>query len=236
MQNDYSNTWFDLFLQSFPAAQTEKEIAFLVRHLPQPNYTTVVDFCCGTSRHTRLLAARSYQMVGVDRSRIALAEAQRLSGPNITFYEADMRNFIPLPGSFDAVLNLWQSFGYFDNATNSDLIHQISQKLNSCGRFVLDIYHRGFFEHQQGERPFVKDGVSVIERKTMQDNRLTVQLIYGNAAKEDVFDWQLYTPDEVRELAASIGFHCCVACTDFDEHAAPTPTKPRMQFVFEKQT
>ncbi len=235
MLNAYSTTWYAFFLQSVPLSQTEHEVAFIARHLPRPAYTSVVDLCCGSGRHARLLAAQGYRVLGVDLHSGALAEARQISGAEVTYIEQDMRCFAQLPWTFDAVLNLWQSFGYFDEATNHDVLHQISQKLRPQGRFILDIYHRGFFEQHQGTRTFEKEGVLVTESKHMAGNRLTVNLVYGDSEGTDTFDWQLYTPDEMRELAEQCGFHCLVACTDFREAVPPSPAKPRMQFVFEKQ-
>ena len=77
MPNEYSATWFALFLQPIQRSQTESEIAFIVRHLPRPHYTSVVDLCCGTGRHARLLVARGYRMLGMDRDTAALEETIR---------------------------------------------------------------------------------------------------------------------------------------------------------------
>lgn len=235
MPNEYSATWFALFLQPIQRSQTESEIAFIVHHLPRPHYTSVVDLCCGTGRHARLLAARGYRMLGMDRDTAALAEAGRVSGNEVTYIAQDMRRFAELPGSFDAVLNLWQSFGYFDEATNRDVLRQINQKLAPKGRLILDIYHRSFFERHQGTRSFVKEGVLITESKYMTGNRLTVNLVYGDGEPTDTFDWRLYTPDELSELAEAVGFRCVVVCTGFDEEKPPSPANPRMQFVLEKK-
>src|SRR5690349_4380611 len=119
MTNSYSATWFETFLRDFSPAQTEREIAFLARHLSQPTYRRVLDLCCGLGRHAIPLAARGYQVTGLDRSADALAEARRRNHVGVAWVEGDMRDLAPLPGPFDAVLNLSQSFGYFDAATNT---------------------------------------------------------------------------------------------------------------------
>src|SRR5437868_10696271 len=62
MKNRYSTTWFELFLQPIQTVQTEREIAFVARQIPQPAYETVLDLCCGYGRHARLLAERGYRV------------------------------------------------------------------------------------------------------------------------------------------------------------------------------
>jgi SAM-dependent methyltransferase len=232
MTNRYSATWFEIFLESIQTVQTETEIAFLTRHLPNPPYTTVLDVCCGPGRHARLLAAQGYQVTGVDADRAALDKAGRLSGGQVVYRELDMRRLADLSGSFDAVINLWQSFGYFDESANADVLRQISGKLNPRGRLVLDIYHRGFFEQRQGAQRSERSGVAITETKYLTGNRLAVKLDY-DGREQDRFEWQLYTPDEIVTLAGRYGLTPLICCTGFDERQPASADHPRTQIVLE---
>lgn len=235
MKNKYSTAWLELFLEPIQPIQTEKEIAFLTYHLPNPPYKTILDVCCGQGRHSNSLAAKGYHITGIDLNQKALEKAERTSNGQTVYRKTDMRNLGELPGSFDAMVNLWQSFGYFDESTNRDILQQMSDKLNPMGRLVLDIYHRGFFEKHQGLRTFETSGLNITETKYMSDNRLMVKLDYDNIYEPDSFEWQLYTPDEIRELAQEMGLTCLIICTNFDEQQEATDNSPRMQIVFEKQ-
>jgi hypothetical protein len=53
--SSFSPTWFSFFLRPIAPAQTELEVAFVCRHLPQPNYNTAPDLCCGFSNGTKAL-------------------------------------------------------------------------------------------------------------------------------------------------------------------------------------
>ena len=66
-----------------------------------------------------------------------------------------------------------------------------------------------------------------------QGKRLTCTLSYDGRSG-DVFEWRIYTPDEIEELAARLGFRCVVACAWFDEQIAPSADHARMQFVLER--
>jgi len=231
--NQYSNTWFEVFLRSVPPEQTEKEAAFLLRQLPLPRHTHIVDLCCGAGRHARLLAEQGYCVLGIDLNPRILRKAKQ-SCDRVEYLALDMRCLRALSGKFDAVLIMWQSFGYFDERTNEDILRQIHGKLNPGGRLVLDIYNRRFFERSQGERSLTRDGVRVVERKHVSGKRLFVSLEYVDQGAIDRFEWQVYTPEELSSLVGRVGFASQVACTDFDESAAPSPDRPRMQFVLEK--
>lgn len=234
MVNDYSSEWFSIFLDPIQLEQTSREIDFLVRHLPQPAYRSVMDLGCGTGRHSNLLALQGYQVTGLDINPQALAKARTNAPAGADFINHDMRQLDSVPGNFNAVVSLWQSFGYFDEASNQDILRQTADKLTLNGRLILDIYHREFFERHQGERHFERGGVQIIESKSMLGNRLRVRLAYQSLGREDVFEWQLYYPDELIELIKGFGLQCVVACTEFDEAKPASKDSPRVQYVFQR--
>jgi SAM-dependent methyltransferase len=231
---EYSATWYQLFLESIAAEQTEREAAFVARWLPLPAYAAVLDLCCGQGRHARALAGRGYRVTGADGNAAALAAARRASDDSIVYLQLDMRCLDELPEVFDAVICLWQSYGYFDAATNTDVLRQIGRRLRPGGRLVLDIYHRGFFARNQGTRRFERDGRTIGETKRLDGDRLTVWLDYGPDRPPDTFAWQLFTPDEIEVLARQCGFELLLACAGFDEAAPASSEIPRMQLVFER--
>jgi SAM-dependent methyltransferase len=228
----YSAAWFDRFLRPIPAAQTEAEAIFLERALPLPGYSRVLDVCCGLGRHSRALAARGYQVTGVDCDPGLIAEARRLAG-GVTYYVADMRDLTPIPGVFDAALILWQSFGQFAPAANDAVLAGIAARLRAGGRFVLDINHRAFFAAHTGERRLERDGQVALERTSLAGARLQVTLDYGSGPP-DRFEWELFTPEEIAVRAAPAGLRLLRACSGFDLDRPADPAVPRMQLVFER--
>ena len=232
--SDYSATWYELFLQPIAPEQTEREAAFVARWLPLPEYGVVLDLCCGQGRHARALARRGYRVTGVDSNPTALEAARRASGDAITYLQHDMRHLEVLPGTFDGIICLWQSFGYSDAATNAGILRQVGAKLRPGGRLVLDIYQRSFFERNQGLRRFEFNGRTISETKRMDGDRLTVVLDYGRDLPADTYAWQLFSQAEIVSLARQCGFTPLLACAGFDEGTAPAAENPRMQLVFER--
>ena len=102
-------------------------------------------------------------------------------------------------------------------------------RLRPQGRLVLDVYHRGFFERHSGERSLERAGGSMRERSDLRGNRLRVWL-----DDRDVFDWRLFTPQELVAEAQEAGLESRVACTTWDESRPPSPKEARMQLVFER--
>ena len=183
-----------------------------------------------------MLANLGYNVTGLDINPYALkaARKQDIEG-KVKFIESDMRDLSQLREEYHAALNLWQSFGYFSAEENKEVLRQIHGKIRCGGRLVLDIYNRHFFKAHQGTRTIESGGRSIVETKYMIGDRLTVHLDYGPSVEPDLFEWQLYTPQDIGLLAESAGFRTVVACSGFDEQVPPAADNPRMQIVFQKE-
>jgi SAM-dependent methyltransferase len=147
--------------------------------------------------------------------------------------QADLRALPFRPGSFDAVVSLWQSFGYFDESGNTAALRQIRDLLRPPGVLVMDLYHSRFFERLQGERRSERKGTIVVERKTFEGGRLRVRLDYGRTGGGDEFDWQVFSPEEFSAFAGGCGLRVRSACSRFDLRSAPSAGVPRVQYVLE---
>jgi hypothetical protein len=126
-----------------------------------------------------------------------------------------------------------QSFGYFDPTTNRDVLGRLAVAVREGGRVILDLWSPEFFAAHQGERELKQPCGVVRERKHIEDDRLFVHLDYPDASQEK-FEWQLFSPEQMSAMAESVGLTQLVACTDFHETTPPSPTNPRIQFLFER--
>ncbi len=230
--NAYSRRWFKFFHIGIGEARTIQEAGFVCRCAPLPDFRKLADVCCGMGRHARALSSRGYSVIGVDRDSGAIAEARELGG-GPSYVHADIRDYRPAPGAFDVAIVMSQSFGYFDPTTNRDVLGRLSAGLQEGGRVVLDLWNREFFAAHQGERELETASGVVRENKRLNGDRLCVQLDYPDGAQEE-FEWQLFTPAKMISLAQSVGLTLILSCTDFDITIAPSPAKPRIQFVLER--
>src|SRR6266516_7942199 len=111
--NAYSDHWFKFFHIGIAETRTNQEIDFICACAPLPGFRSVVDVCCGMGRHARALSSRGYSVIGVDRDADAIAEARELAG-GPSYVHADIRDYQPEHGTFDVVIIMSKSFGYFD--------------------------------------------------------------------------------------------------------------------------
>jgi len=224
----YSRQWFTTFLGSIDESFVAREVEFIVRQIGLAK--SVLDLCCGPGRHAAPLAIRGYNVVGLDLDAIALRDA-RDRAPGSSFIRGDMRRLPLASASMDAVLCMWQSFGHFDADTNAEVLAEMARVLRPNGRLLLDIYHRDFHAARLGDRTIERDGVRVQEHRSMSSGRLRVLLTYEDRS-EDVFEWQLYVPDELAELGSRLGLTLQRTCAEFDEAVPASAAHPRMQLVF----
>jgi SAM-dependent methyltransferase len=123
----------------FDLEQDRREVSRLLDILALPVGARVLDCPCGQGRHAHLLAESGYRVDGVDYSRELLAVARtRGTGPSLRYTRADMRR---LParwsGRFDAVVNLFTSFGFFvDPADDARVISEFARVLRPGGVLV----------------------------------------------------------------------------------------------------
>ncbi|NBC64800.1 MAG: methyltransferase domain-containing protein [Bacteroidetes bacterium] len=138
--------WFDSPLYEKLYAYRNKNEAnklaeLIEREIPASKYRNVLDLGCGRGRHSITLAERGYNVLGIDLSKEVIAKAAQIAGekdlPNLHFQVGDMRR--PLDKTFDAVLNLFTTFGYFlKDEENAKVISSVNSMLHVKGIFILD--------------------------------------------------------------------------------------------------
>lgn len=127
----------------FDQVQDRKEVARLLDLLALPAGARVLDCPCGQGRHAHLLAEAGFDVDALDYSEDLLQVARkRGTGKTLRYTQGDMRK---LPGRwtgrFDAVVNLFTSFGFFDDPNDDTrVLSQFARVLKPGG--VL-IWHGG---------------------------------------------------------------------------------------------
>lgn len=129
------------------AEQTRKEAIFVATVLGLNSDSTLLDLCCGFGRHAfEISNLVNCSIIGVDFSDDYLNIArENYSSVNIKYQKGDMRN-LKLVDKFDAVTNLFTSFGFFDSEDeNEKVMQQVNNCLKMNGFFLLDIENKFHF-------------------------------------------------------------------------------------------
>jgi SAM-dependent methyltransferase len=186
-----------------------------ILRLVQPEGKTVLDLCCGSGRHAVSLAGRGFRVTGVDRTAFLLeraAEKARSAGVDIEWVQKDMRSFVR-PGAFDFALNMFTSFGYFENEEEDlDTLRHLHESLKPGGACLLDLMGKEclamIFEPTHAET--APDGSTLIQRCQVFDGWHKLHnewiLIKDGEVRTFEFDLTLYSGYELKGLLREAGF------------------------------
>ena len=175
----------------------------------------LLDLCCGPGRHAVELARRGFAVTGVDRtaSYLDLARGRAAqAGLDIEFVQDDMRRFRRAE-SFDGAINLYTSFGYFeDPAENFQVLLNLHASLKPGARLVMElmgkeIMARIFAPKDWHELPdgslFLAEREIVESWNKMRDKWI---LVRGGERRVLEFTHFLYSGEELAGLLRQAGF------------------------------
>jgi cyclopropane fatty-acyl-phospholipid synthase-like methyltransferase len=121
------------------AERTEREVDGVIKLLDLHPEHAILDRPCGYRRHSVALAKRGLSIVGVDINGEELAVAQRQAHQrtNAQFMICDMRS-IAFSNQFDAVINMFYSFGFFDtDDQDRAVLRNFYAALKPGGKFLM---------------------------------------------------------------------------------------------------
>lgn len=181
---DWFTSWFDSpFYHILYKDRDDKEaqsfMENLTSYLNLPENASILDLACGKGRHSVYLNAMGYNVTGVDLSPQSIAFAKQFKNNTLHFDVHDMSK--PYTQQFDAVFNLFTSFGYFENEDgNLNTIKAIKGNLKHNGIGVIDFMNADF----------VIDNLITENTKTVEgiDFKLNRYLKNGHIIKDILFE------------------------------------------------
>jgi SAM-dependent methyltransferase len=109
----------------------------LTHYLNLPEKAKVLDLACGKGRHSIYLNQLGFDVLGADLSENSIAEASINTNETLHFKVHDMRE--TFEEKYDAIFNLFTSFGYFENdEDNLITLKAIKESLSEYGFAVID--------------------------------------------------------------------------------------------------
>jgi SAM-dependent methyltransferase len=109
----------------------------ITHYLNLPEKAKVLDLACGKGRHSIYLNQLGFDVLGADLSENSIAIANKNANKTLHFKVHDMRD--PFEEKYDAIFNLFTSFGYFENdEDNFKTLKSIKESLSEYGFAVID--------------------------------------------------------------------------------------------------
>ena len=240
MKNNYNwyeddNFWDVLspfFFGESRISATPTEVEFMIELLRLQPSAHILDMCCGPGRHSLELARRGYRLTGVDRTEAYVGKARSLAlaeNLEIEFIQSDIRDYVN-PGTFDCIINMFTSFGYFeDQDEDRRVLNNFHQSLKEGGVLLIDIMGKEVLARIFQERGWQEvDGVVLLEEREVCDNwgwcdnRWTV---FRDGKKHEFrIAHRLYSAVELSTLLKDAGFdrvdvYGSLSATPYDQNA-----------------
>lgn len=211
---------------------TRREVDLFSGILDLSREDNILDLCCGQGRHCIELSKRGFVNIkGIDRSRYLIQKAKKEGSP-VKFREGDARKLPYPPDTFDAVMLLGNSFGYFET-TKEDLtvLREVFRALRPQGRFLLDVADGAYIKQNYKPRSwewidkqyFVCRERSISLDGTRLISREIVSKVDSGVIADQFYAERLYTQDELIGLLEQAGF------SNITPHGQISPDSKRNQ-------
>ena len=187
--NNFYESWFDtpfyhILYKNRDYKEAEMFTSELMTFLNLPIESKILDLACGKGRHSIFLNKMGYNVTGVDNSSKNIVNAKKYENNKLNFTIHDMRD--PLVDKFDLIVNLFTSFGYFDDfEDNLKTLMSIKLNLKKNGIAVIDFlninYVKNNLVHQNTEEI---DGIEFNLKRYLKDGFLVKEINFKHDLEE----------------------------------------------------
>lgn len=140
---DWFEKWFDspyyhILYKNRDKKEAEMFIDNLISRLKIQKKSTILDVACGKGRHSVYLHTKDMNVVGIDLSSNSIKIAKEEEKKSLKFEIWDMRNVFK-KNTFDIVVNLFTSFGYFETKEDEQkTMNAMALNLKHNGILIID--------------------------------------------------------------------------------------------------
>jgi SAM-dependent methyltransferase len=204
----------DFWRAAVPPEFTAQEVQFLEWALALEPPARLLDFPCGLGRHALALAARGYQVTGLDLSPEAVSSARAAAtAQSLTLHleRGDMR--APVPGGpYDGACCLGNSFGYLEHTETERFVRNVHAAVRPGGRWVIDtgLAAESLLPHLASERTLEAGGVTYAVESVFHPlaGRLEQATVLSRGVERHAsqVSYAVYTVAEVRRLLEAAGW------------------------------
>lgn len=208
------------YYRSITEKQTDDEIKFLKKFLPQDKYRNILDFICGFGRHSLELARAGYNVEGFDIDRDSIDKAKssikKLNLININLYVKDATSFRKR-GVFDAAICLYSSIGFLDSYSNEKVLKNLLKSVRIGGRVIIDTMNpqwavknlKPFTEKNkvyQGTTYKIRHQRKILNNPTREENQIEFLNIDNNRKYKVSYVLRLFSLDEIKQKLKKYNF------------------------------
>lgn len=242
MQKEWFSSWFDTpYYHTLYKHRDYSEAAAFIDNITQflqlPPHANCWDLCCGKGRHSIYLNQKGYRVVGTDLSEKSIIEAGKSANDTLEFYQHDMRHLFRV-NYFDAVFNLFTSFGYFENRHDDfNVFHAVERSLKANGVFIFDFLNAVFVKNSLvANTSQTIDGITFHISKRIEGITCVKSIDFTDRGENFHFEERvkLFDKSYFEELAKDCKFSIVNVFGNYNLEQFDLQTSPRLILVLQK--
>ena len=200
----------------------------------------VLDLACGAGRHSILFAKNGYDVTSVDLSENLLNVARKSAEElmlNINIIKSDLR-LLNLADRFQLIINLFTSFGYFEqDFENEKIIKIVEQQLNENAYFVLDFFNVVHLKKNLIPISYDKIEEAIIrQERTFDQGRIVkkITVIKKNSERSYFESVRAYSKSELSSMILKNGLKIIKIFGDYSGNAFDEDNSSRIIIIAQK--
>ncbi len=206
----------------------------LTHYLNLPEKAKVLDLACGKGRHSIYLNQLGFDVIGADLSENSIAEANKNANATLHFVVHDKRQ--PFEEKFDAIFNLFTSFGYFENHEDDiKTLLAIKESLSEYGFAVIDFMNsQHVIDHLIPEEIKEVDGIVFNIKRYAIDGFIIKEIDFEDKGEKYHFTEKVraYTLDDFQNMMNETGIYLLDTFGDYKLKKYHKNTSERLIMIF----
>lgn len=232
-------SWFDtpyyhILYKDRDYAEAQSFMDNLTNYLNLPENGKILDLACGKGRHSVYLNKLGYDVTGVDLSEQSINYAKQFENDSLRFDVHDMTK--PYPETFDAVFNLFTSFGYFENDDcNLRTIEAIKAELNTFGFGVIDFMNANYvINNLVAEDTKTVEGITFHQKRSVKNGYIVKNISFEIDGEQYNFEERVkaLTLDDFNRLFEKAGVYLLDVFGDYKLKKYHPETSERLIMIF----
>ncbi len=241
-QDAWYSTWFDspyyhILYSNRDDQDARKFIDNLLTLLHPKPHEKILDLACGKGRHSRYLNQKGYDVTGIDLSAQSISYARQYENEHLQFEVHDMRE-VYKPETFDFILNLFTSFGYFENETeNVVALCAAAKSLKHGGKMVIDFMNTNrIIEHLVSEETKMVQAIEFDIHRGVENGFIVKKISFNDKDEEHQYEERVRAlrKEDFLEYFTMAQLKLVDIYGDYDLNAYDEATSERMIFVLKK--
>jgi SAM-dependent methyltransferase len=226
-EGDNSKQGYLIEAQQTLNERTNTEVNGVIKLLSIAKGGLILDCPCGYGRHSIELASQGYNVAGVDINPSFLKKAIQIAGEKQINLDFEIGNMLELKfnNKFNAVINMFYSFGFFEtDKQNETVLQNFYKALKPGGKFLMhtdvNIPRILSGKYREDEKRDLESGGSlrIIDKYNLETKRIDGSWIIekDGVAEQKDYSVRVYTKEEFEEMFIKVGFSSVVTYSNWD--------------------